>query len=98
VASLVNGLLVKPNSLHKSTKPVVVATPVPKPLKQKSLSQWTKEEWGTSQSGLALKVLRLLVNATYLRKPDKPLLAEEYKKTSEAKRKGVLLKVSSLWN
>ena len=36
---------------------------------QKSLSKWTKEDWGTKSGKLALKVLRLLVRDIYQRKP-----------------------------
>lgn len=56
--------------------------------KQKSLSKWTKEEWGT-KSGKPSTQGKKATGERYLpKKARQALTAEEYKKTSEAKRKG----------
>lgn len=60
----------------------------PKTSKQKSLSKWTKEEWGT-KSGKPSTQGKKATGERYLpKKARQALTAEEYKKTSEAKRKG----------
>jgi len=60
----------------------------PKTSKQKSLSKWTKEEWGT-KSGKSSTQGSKATGERYLPKKAREALSkEEYKKTSDAKRKG----------
>ncbi len=60
----------------------------PKTAKQKSLSKWTKEEWGT-KSGKPSTQGKKATGERYLPKKAREALSkEEYKKTSDAKRKG----------
>jgi len=60
----------------------------PKTSKQKSLSKWTKEEWGT-KSGKPSTQGKKATGERYLPKKAREALSkEEYKKTSDAKRKG----------
>lgn len=60
----------------------------PKTSKQKSLSKWTKEEWGT-KSGKPSTQGSKATGERYLPKKARAALSkEEYKKTSDAKRKG----------
>jgi len=60
----------------------------PKTSKQKSLSKWTKEEWGT-KSGKNSTQGKKATGERYLpKKARASLTTEEYKKTSDAKRKG----------
>jgi hypothetical protein len=60
----------------------------PKTAKQKSLFKWTKEEWGT-KSGKPSTQGKKATGERYLPKKAREALSkEEYKKTSDAKRKG----------
>jgi len=60
----------------------------PKTFKQQSLSKWTKEEWGT-KSGKNSTQGKKATGERYLPKKAREALSkEEYKKTSDAKRKG----------
>ena len=60
----------------------------PKTSKQQSLSKWTKEEWGT-KSGKNSTQGKKATGERYLPKKAREALSkEEYKKTSDAKRKG----------
>ena len=55
---------------------------------QKSLTKWTKEEWGT-KSGKPSTLGKQATGERYLpKKAISKLSSEEYKKTSDAKRKG----------
>jgi hypothetical protein len=55
---------------------------------QKSLTKWTKEEWGT-KSGKPSTLGKGATGERYLpKKAISKLSSEEYKKTSDAKRKG----------
>jgi hypothetical protein len=55
---------------------------------QKSLKKWTKEEWGT-KSGKNSTQGKKATGERYLPKKAREALSkEEYKKTSDAKRKG----------
>jgi hypothetical protein len=60
----------------------------PKTAKQKSLSKWTKEEWGT-KSGKPSTQGKKATGERYLpKKARQALTKEEYEKTSRAKRAG----------
>jgi hypothetical protein len=60
----------------------------PKTSKQKSLSKWTKEDWGTKSGKPSTQGSKATGERYLPKKARAALTAEEYKKTSEAKRKG----------
>lgn len=61
----------------------------PKTSKQKSLSKWTKEKWGTKSGKPSTQGSKATGERYLPLKARKALTAEEYRKTSEAKRKGM---------
>ena len=60
----------------------------PKTSKQKSLSKWTKEDWGTKSGKPSTQGSKATGERYLPKKARAALTSEEYKKTSEAKRKG----------
>jgi len=60
----------------------------PKTSKQKSLSKWTKEEWGTKSGKPSTQGSKATGERYLPKKARAALTTAEYKKTSEAKRKG----------
>ena len=60
----------------------------PKTSKQKSLSKWTKEEWGTKSGKPSTQGSKPTGERYLPKKAREALSKEEYKKTSDAKRKG----------
>lgn len=60
----------------------------PKTSKQKSLSKWTKEEWGTKSGKPSTQGSKATGERYLPKKAREALSKEEYKKTSDAKRKG----------
>ena len=56
--------------------------------KQQSLSKWTKEEWGTKSGKPSTQGKRATGERYLPKKAREALSKEEYKKTSDAKRKG----------
>ena len=60
----------------------------PKTAKQKSLSKWTKEDWGTKSGKPSTQGAKATGERYLPKKARAALTAAEYKKTSDAKRKG----------
>ena len=56
--------------------------------KQKSLSKWTKEKWGTKSGKPSTQGSKATGERYLPKKAREALSKEEYKKTSDAKRKG----------
>ena len=59
-----------------------------KTAKQQSLSKWTKEEWGTKSGKPSTQGSKATGERYLPKKAREALSKEEYKKTSDAKRKG----------
>jgi len=60
-----------------------------KTTKQKSLSKWTKEEWGTKSGKPSTQGAKATGERYLPKKARQALTAEEYAKTSAAKREGM---------
>ena len=60
----------------------------PKTSKQKSLSKWTKEEWGTKSGKPSTQGSKATGERYLPKKARQALTAKEYKATSAAKRRG----------
>lgn len=60
----------------------------PKTAKQKSLSKWTKEDWGTKSGKPSTQGSKATGERYLPKKARAALTSKEYEKTSDAKRKG----------